>query len=152
MRRTVLSALALACTAVLASTGTAFADGPTKVPADRPASQAPATAAPAPGTEPADGRATPAPKAPTDGRATPAPSKAPAEQRATPAPSKAPAEQRARKQVPVVPKGAPDTGVATDSAPSGAQDGLLIGGGAAAALAMGGAAVLVVRRRRATGA
>ncbi|MCZ4638445.1 Tat pathway signal sequence domain protein, partial [Streptomyces rubrogriseus] len=33
MRRTILTAVALACTAVLAGTGTAFADDPTPAPA-----------------------------------------------------------------------------------------------------------------------
>jgi hypothetical protein len=84
MRRTVLSALALACTAVLASTVPAFADG---------ASPSPRTATEAPSTAPSD-----APKPDESKPATPEPSTGGTE---------APAE------VSVVPKGAPDTGEAS---------------------------------------
>lgn len=48
MRRTILSAVALACTAVLAGTAPAFADDPT------PAPSAPATATPSPTTAPSE--------------------------------------------------------------------------------------------------
>ncbi|WP_448330251.1 sortase-dependent protein [Streptomyces sp. DSM 41534] len=125
MRRTVLSAMTLACTAVLASTAPAFADEASPVPS-------------APAAE-----ATPAPRAePTRGPA-----------KAVPVPREEPAQKRDRGQVAVVPEGAPDTGVTATSAGSGSgSEGALIGGGAAAVLAAGGAAVLVVRRRRATGA
>ncbi|GHA61681.1 hypothetical protein GCM10010372_71760 [Streptomyces tauricus] len=125
MRRTVLSALALACTAVLASTVPAFADGTSPTPA--PASVKP-TAEP---TEPTTGTEAP----------TTEPSVAPGD------PTKAPAES----EVSVVPSGAPDTGEVTTGSDSGGE-GALIGTGAAAAFALGGAAVYVVRRRRATGA
>ncbi|MFD5897809.1 sortase-dependent protein [Streptomyces sp. NPDC060366] len=120
MRRTVLSAMALASTAVLAGAVPAFADDatPSAVPSTRPTAEAPA-------------------EAPSD-------APAPAE---SAEPTQAPA---APGQVAVVPKGAPDTGVAPVSAESG-TDGALIGAGAAA-LAVGGAAFVVVRRRRATGA
>lgn len=125
MRRTVLSAMALACTAALASTVPAYADGATPSPA--------ATSRPTSTTAPS-----PVPSATT------APSAAPS---AVPsaAPTRAPGSQ-----VSVVPSGAPDTGVASTATRSGA-DGGLIGGGAAAAFAAGGAAVFLVRRRRATG-
>ncbi|MFD1661110.1 sortase-dependent protein [Streptomyces caeni] len=127
MRRTVLSAAALACTAVLASTVPAFADGPSPVPTVRPT----ATTAPAPSP------------------ATPTPSAAPtrAQVSARPVPSAVPA----RGQVSVVPKGAPDTGVAPVASRSGPGAGL-VGRAAAAVFATAGAAVFVVRRRRATGA
>ncbi|WP_367318332.1 sortase-dependent protein [Streptomyces sp. HUAS ZL42] len=55
MRRTVLSALPLVCTAVLASTAPAFADGPSPIPT--------ATVAPSPSAEPTR-TPTPAPSAP----------------------------------------------------------------------------------------
>lgn len=126
MRRTVLSALALASTAVLAGTVPAFADEatPSPVPSTRPTDEATASATPS---------------------ATPSSAPAPAE---SAEPTRAPS---APGQVRVVPEGAPDTGVAPVSAESG-TDGALIGTGAAAALAVGGAAFVVVRRRRATGA
>ncbi|GAB3169162.1 sortase-dependent protein [Streptomyces incanus] len=113
MRRTVFSAAALACTALLASAVPAFADESTPV--------ADTTATPSVSPEPT----------------------------ATPEP--APAEEGNTGEVSVVPSGAPDTGVAPQSAQSGA-DGELIGGGATALLAAGGAAVFLVRRRRATAA
>ncbi|MFI2376221.1 sortase-dependent protein [Streptomyces sp. NPDC018964] len=119
MRRTVLSATALACTAVLASPVSAFADGPS------PVTEATVT----PGGSPAPADAT-------------EPSPVPAE-------SDAPDRSAAPGGVTVVPSGAPDTGVGSASAESGA-DGVLIGGSATAVLAVGGAAVLLVRRRRAT--
>ncbi|MFC9650461.1 sortase-dependent protein [Streptomyces sp. NPDC056937] len=125
MRRTILSATALACTAVLASTVPAFADGTPSPQKARPA----ATAAPTP--EPAR---------------TPPKDAGPAE-----APAQAPAKTPARDQVSVVPSGAPDTGVTLVSTRSGSDAGL-IGGGAAAVLVAGGAAVVVLRRRTTTGA
>ncbi|WP_329138779.1 Tat pathway signal sequence domain protein [Streptomyces sp. NBC_01476] len=87
---------------------------------------------------------------------TPVPSAAPTRLATpTPAPTRAPAQAPAPTAVPggvaVVPKGAPDTGVAPTATRSGA-DGGLIGGGAAALVAAGGAAVLLVRRRRSAGA
>ncbi|NEB59262.1 Tat pathway signal sequence domain protein, partial [Streptomyces diastaticus] len=88
MRRTILSAVALACTAVLAGTAPAFADDPTPVPA------APAASTPSPTVAPTD--------------ATPEPSvSVPAEE-----PTRAPAAAPADGQVSVVPEGAADTGVA----------------------------------------
>ncbi|MEU5596047.1 sortase-dependent protein [Streptomyces sp. NPDC020298] len=125
MRRTVLSAAAFACAAVLASTVPAFAAG--------------TSASPSPARE-----ATTAPSA--------RPSKVPSAEptrAATPVPSAVPRERRG--QVDVVPSGAPNTGVAPESNDSG-SNGMLIGTGAAGAFAVGGAALLVVRRRRATGA
>ncbi|MET7675464.1 sortase-dependent protein [Streptomyces seoulensis] len=130
MRRTVLSAAAVACVAVLASAVPAFAGGADSSPTPRPATEAPSARPSAPGS--AEPSAVPS-RVP--GRA------------ATPVPSVAPGE--GRRQVGVVPSGAPDTGVATDS---GNSDGMLIGGSSAGALAVGGAAVFLVRRRRATGA
>ncbi|MEU3794531.1 sortase-dependent protein [Streptomyces fructofermentans] len=123
MRRTVLSTMALACTAVLAGAVPAFADDPSPVPTSRPT-----TADPAPSAEPT--------RAPDDTR---------------PAPSTAPTRAPSGDQVSVVPSGAPDTGVAPVSSGSGSPTGL-IGAGAATVFAAGGAAVFVVRRRRATGA
>ncbi|MEV6420582.1 sortase-dependent protein [Streptomyces sp. NPDC051662] len=120
MRRIILSATALACTAVLASTVPAFADETPTPQASRPATEAPAQ------------------------DAGPAEAEAPAQDAR---PSKVPA----RDQVSVVPSGAPDTGVALVSTPSGSDAGL-IGGGAAAVLVAGGAAVFVLRRRGTTGA
>jgi len=125
MRRTVLSAMALAATAALANTVPAFADGPSPVPSVRPT----ATAVPTPSAEPTRAPASVSP-VPTAAESTRA---------------------RTGRQVSVVPKGAPDTGVTAASSGSGTEGGL-IGGGAAAVLAVGGAAVFVVRRRRATGA
>ncbi|MEU9135401.1 sortase-dependent protein [Streptomyces sp. NPDC048404] len=130
MRRTVFSATALACTAVLVGTVPAFADGSSPRPSTRPG----ATTAPAP----ASPTAAPAQASPT---ATRAPSAVP-----SPVPTRAPGS----RQVSVRPSGAPDTGVATPATPSSVPGGL-VGGGAAAVFAAG-AAVLVVRRRRATGA
>ncbi|MCX4560041.1 Tat pathway signal sequence domain protein [Streptomyces phaeochromogenes] len=126
MRRTVLSAIALACTAVLAGTVPAFADGSTPTVAP--------SAAPSQGTG--------------DTAPTPAPSK-PAETAPTVAPSAAPS-QAPGDEVSVVPSGAPDTGEVSTSTKSGSDSGM-IAGGAAAAFAVGGAAFFVVRRRRATG-
>ena len=126
VRRTVLSAVALAATAVLAGTGPAFADGtPTPAP-----STAPTEATPEPSTEPT--------QAPSEG-ADPVTGQDP-----TTDPNQAPS------QVAAVPAGAPDTGVTPTSTDSGTP-GTLIGTGAAA-FAVGGAALFVVRRRRATGA
>ncbi|MFC8079089.1 sortase-dependent protein [Streptomyces sp. NPDC057307] len=126
MRRTVLSAMALASTAVLASALPAFAD-------DAAPSKAPSTSA----------SVAPTPSA--------APSDASSEPTAAQAPSDAPAPAKTPGQVAVVPEGAPDTGVASTSTQSGSADGALIGTGAAALVA-GGATVFVVRRRRVTGA
>ncbi|MEW2119683.1 sortase-dependent protein [Streptomyces sp. NPDC005474] len=130
MRRTVLSAVALAATAVLAGTAPAFADDvtPTAVPSTAPTQDTQPTTAPTEAPAPA-------------GEATPVPGDAPGKD----APTRAPA------QVAEVPQGAPNTGVTETSTDSGTP-GALIGGGAAAAFAVGGAAVFVVRRRRATGA
>lgn len=126
MRRTVLSAMALACTAVLAGAVPAFADGAsTPAPSARPAPTRSATAAPS---------------------ARPAPTRS-----ATAAPSPVPTRASAPRGVTVVPKGAPDTGVPPVETHSGGHGGL-IGGSAAAVLAAGGATVLFVRRRRTTGA
>lgn len=111
MRRTILSVMALACTAVLASTVPAFADG-----------------------------ATPTPTPPATRTAGEPPTSAP-----TPVATRTPSAVKGG--VAVVPKGAPDTGVAPTTAGSGVNGGL-VGGGAAAALAVGGAAFIVVRRRR----
>lgn len=146
MRRTVLSALALACTALLASTVPAFADGATPVPVKRQASTAPSAAESVSAVPSA--RASKAPTlAPADSASTA--SDAPSEAR--PVPSTDATRAPSPGQVSRVPKGAPDTGATADSAQSGSQ-GALIGTGAAAVLGMGGMAVFVVRRRRATGA
>jgi hypothetical protein len=125
VRRTVLSTVALAATAVLAGAAPAFADGTSPTPS--------ATVAPA-------------------DEATPSTTAAPADQ-ATPSTTAAGTvdPNSGASQVAAVPAGAPDTGVTQTSADSGTP-GALIGGGAAAAFAVGGAAVFVVRRRRATGA
>ncbi|QYX77030.1 Tat pathway signal sequence domain protein [Streptomyces akebiae] len=123
MRRTVLSATALAFTAVLATALPAFADGtsPTAVPKE--ASKA----------------ATPVPSAPaTDHPSDSGPTEATDEGDASPVPS----------QVPVVPSGAPDTGTAPKSEGSGGA-GVLAGTGATAVLLGGGVAVVLVRRKRA---
>ncbi|MGW2233103.1 sortase-dependent protein [Streptomyces sp. NPDC001759] len=122
MRRTGLSALALACTAVLAGAVPAFADG---------ASQAPS---------PVPSAATPSDRPGADTAPSPVPSTG--DRRASAEPTRAPS----RGQVSVVPSGAPNTGVADTSSGSG---GALIGGAAAAAVVVGGGAVLLVRRRRA---
>lgn len=129
MRRTVLSALVLASTAVLGGAVPAFADNATPTPVP----SSPSTATP-----------------PTDA-GTEAPSSAPSQKPTGRAPSAVPPRDEAPGQVAVVPEGAPDTGVSPASAQSGSADGVLIGTGAAALFA-GGAAVFVVRRRRATGA
>ncbi|MGC9497685.1 sortase-dependent protein [Streptomyces sp. WG7] len=131
MRRTILSAVALACTVVLAGTAPAFADDPTPVP-----SKPPATDAPSSGTEPSEAGV------PVPSVSAPAP---------VAEPSQAPAPAPAEGQVSAVPEGAPNTGVtATES--SGTDEGL-IGAGAGAVLVAGGAVLFVVRRRRAaTGA
>ncbi|MEU8589599.1 sortase-dependent protein [Streptomyces sp. NPDC048664] len=120
MRRTILSALALSCTAVLAGTVPAFAHGvsPSPVPS-RAASSATPSAVPSAGPSRDQASARPAPVGPETGG-----------------------------QVSVVPKGAPDTGVAVPSASGG--EGGLIGAGAAAALVAAGAGAYVVRRRRTT--
>ncbi|MEU3662134.1 sortase-dependent protein [Streptomyces sp. NPDC032940] len=134
MRRTILSALALACTAVLASTAPAFADDPTAAP-----SSPPATATPSTGTEP-----TRAPS-PVPSVSSPAPSVS------SPAPSAEPTSPPADGgQVSAVPEGAPDTGATTPQ--SAGNSGTLVGAGAGTLLAAGGAVAFVVRRRRATGA
>ncbi|MFB7497412.1 sortase-dependent protein [Streptomyces sp. NPDC056161] len=132
MRRTVLSLVAFAATAVLAGAAPAFADGPTPVPS------APKEATPVPS---APKEATPVPSAPKDATAVPS---------AVPSRASGAAPARTPGQVSVVPKGAPDTGVVAPSSASGSRDGLL-GGGAAAALVAAGGAVFVVRRRRAAG-
>ncbi|MFJ9347563.1 sortase-dependent protein [Streptomyces sp. NPDC101237] len=124
MRRTVLTATALACTAVLGATVPAFADGTTPRPV-RTATPTPATSA-----EPSD--------APSEVRS------------AEPTQASTPATARDRRQVAAVPAGAPDTGVAEPASDSGTEN-ALIGGGAAAVLAAG-AVLVTVRRRRATGA
>ncbi|MYV38342.1 Tat pathway signal sequence domain protein [Streptomyces sp. SID1328] len=132
MRRTVLSATATACIAVLASTVPAFADGANSSPTPRPVGSGPSAR----------------PSAPPSAEPSAVPTRMPG-RAATPVPSVAPSEGHG--QVGVVPSGAPDTGVVTGSAGSG-SDGMLIGGSSAGALAVGGAVVFLVRRRRATGA
>ncbi|CAL9511628.1 LPXTG cell wall anchor domain-containing protein [Streptomyces sp. enrichment culture] len=123
MRRTIFSAVALACTAVLAGTAPAFADDPSPVPSV-PAERAPSSTA-----------------APTE--AAPVPSvSVPAE-----APTRAPADG----QVSVVPEGAADTGVAGPADTTGTDQGL-VGAGAGGVLLAGGAVLFVVRRRRAAAA
>ncbi|MFE6525488.1 sortase-dependent protein [Streptomyces sp. NPDC057794] len=122
MRRTVLSLLALAGTAVLMGTGPAFADGataPSPVPSAAPTTHPEATDTPRPA--------------------------APAERSRT-APSAEPTRAPARDQVSVVPSGAPDTGETPGSAHSGG-DATAIGAGAAAVLLVGGGTVFAVRRR-----
>ncbi|MFE3645477.1 sortase-dependent protein [Streptomyces sp. NPDC059169] len=123
MRRTVLSAMALACTAVLAGTVPAFANGASPTP----------TTAPSRAATPADPSEAPS-AVPTRGEG---------------AASPVPVERTGQGQVTVVPKGAPDTGVAVSSV-SGGQKGL-IGAGAAAVSVTGAAGVYFVRRRRVTG-
>ncbi|MET9552009.1 sortase-dependent protein [Streptomyces sp. NPDC006645] len=126
MRRTVLSALVLASTAVLAGAVPAFADDATPSAApSRPSTSTP----------------------PTD-EAGQAPSAAPSQKTPDRGPSAVPSRGDAPAQVAVVPEGAPDTGVGPASARSGSADSVLIGTGAAALFA-GGAGVFVVRRRRA---
>ncbi|CAL9528243.1 sortase-dependent protein [Streptomyces sp. enrichment culture] len=126
MRRTILSAAALACTAVLAGTAPAFADdSPRPVP----------SAADERGASPR-----------TDPTVVPSEDKDRADSRTVPS-----ERERGRGQVSAVPEGAADTGVATSES-SGGNEGI-IGAGAGAVLLAGGAAVFVVRRRRAaTGA
>ncbi|MGW6646982.1 sortase-dependent protein [Streptomyces iakyrus] len=76
MRRTVLSALALAGTAVLMGTGPAFADGPT-TPSPVPASAAPTTQ-PEKSAEPTPAPASDEPtRAPAEGQVSRVPSGAP---------------------------------------------------------------------------
>lgn len=123
MRRTVLSATALAVTSVLAIALPAFADGtsPTAVPKE------------------AAKTATPAPSAPaTDHPSDSAPTEATDDSVASPVPS----------QVSVVPGGAPDTGTAPESQGTSGTA-VLAGTGATALLLGGGAAVVLVRRKRA---
>ncbi|MFF3908304.1 sortase-dependent protein [Streptomyces sp. NPDC001848] len=124
MRRTVLSAMTLACTAVLAGTVPAFAHGASPTPAVPTATASPSTG--------------------------PAPTAAPTAASAVPSAAPTPAPTKDRSQVSVVPKGAPDTGVTAGTSRSVSPG--LIGGGAGLVLVGGGAAVHVVRRRRATGA
>ncbi|MGW5608446.1 sortase-dependent protein [Streptomyces sp. NPDC003753] len=130
MRRTVLSAMALACTAVLAGTVPAFAHGASPSPTVPAATASPSTAP----------ERTAAPTAAPERTAAPTAARA--------VPSAAPT--RARGQVSVVPSGAPDTGVTAGTSRSVSPG--LIGAGAGLVLVGGGAAVHVVRRRRATGA
>ncbi|MDX3531541.1 Tat pathway signal sequence domain protein [Streptomyces sp. ID05-39B] len=78
----------------------------------------------------------------------PTPAPAPSEATPEPAPTVAPGSG---EQVPVVPRGAADTGEGTTAA-SSPGDGTLIGGSVAVAFAAGGAGVYVLRRRRTTGA
>ncbi|MCF2435614.1 Tat pathway signal sequence domain protein [Streptomyces thinghirensis] len=119
MRRTILSAVALACTAVLAATAPAFADDPTPVPSTRRRA----------GAEPRH-------RAERGAVAL--------RQLAGPGggPSRAPADG----QVSTVPEGAPDTGVAAPAS-SGTDEGL-IGAGAGGGARRGRRGPLVVRRRR----
>ncbi|MFF3415583.1 sortase-dependent protein [Streptomyces sp. NPDC002698] len=116
MRRTVFSATALACTAVLVGTVPAFADGTSPSPRTRPGVTA-----------------VPAPASPT---ATRAPSAVP-----SPVPTRA----RTSRQVSVRPGGAPDTGVATTATPSSVP-GALVGGSAAAVFAGAAVLVVRRRR------
>ncbi|MBQ0827541.1 Tat pathway signal sequence domain protein [Streptomyces tagetis] len=126
MRRTLLSAAALACAAVMAATAPALADD--TVPGQAPSP----TLAPA----------TPAEPTPVPSVSSPDAAEAPAEDAEL---SAVPEDA----QVSAVPEGAPDTGaVARDaSGPSAGAAGV-----GAAALLAAGASVYVVRRRRATGA
>lgn len=116
MRRTILSAVALACTVVFAGTAPAFADDPTLVPSTPAAEAAPSTGA--------------------DQREEPSDSVTPREE-----PTKAPAEG----QVSVVPRGAADTGVA-EPASSGTDEGLIGAGAGAVLLAGGAFLVVRRRR------
>ncbi|MEU9399795.1 Tat pathway signal sequence domain protein [Streptomyces sp. SID4985] len=146
MRRTVLSATAAACVAVLANTVPAFAHGASATPTTRPSVTAvPSTSVPSA-----------RPSAPGGAEPSAAPSRVPsaapartAEGAPTPVPSAAPA--RGRGQVAVVPSGAPDTGVTTGSSDSG-NHASLVGSSAVGSLVVGGTAVFLLRRRRATGA
>lgn len=124
MRRTALSAVALACTAVLAGAAPALAEDGTPTPKSDQA-----TVEPKEGSSDKD--ATVEPK---EGSSDVEPGS-----EATPVPD---------DQVTVVPKGGADTGSTSASTGSGAEGGLI--GGAAAVLVGGGAAAFVVRRRRAT--
>ncbi|MBQ0983373.1 Tat pathway signal sequence domain protein [Streptomyces sp. F63] len=157
MRRTVLSAVALACIAVPASTGAAFADAAAEALTHRPAanvSPADASPVPVPTAEPSE--ASPASPVPTvvpseasPAPASPVPTTEPAA--ASPVPTTEPSDPPAEGQVSVVPSGAPDTGVTAEPhRPGKAGAGLI--GGAAAVLVAGGATAFAVRRRRATGA
>ncbi|WP_326781417.1 Tat pathway signal sequence domain protein [Streptomyces longwoodensis] len=130
MRRTVLSGLALAGTALFAGAVPAFADAsPTQVPRTPAATTVPSAA---PSAAPGTG-------------ATPRPAPGTRSAEPTVASSTVPGQVR------VVPSGAPDTGVAATSAGDSGNTGALVGGGTAV-LAGAGAVFLVVRRRRATGA
>ncbi|MET9195986.1 sortase-dependent protein [Streptomyces olivaceus] len=129
MRRTLLSAAALACAAVLATTAPASAD-------DSPR--------PAP-TAPSEERA---PSTGDEASAVPSEAKPGEEKDRSEAATPVPAERApGRGQVSAVPEGAADTGVATSES-SGTDEGL-IGAGAGAVLLAGGVTLLVVRRRRA---
>ncbi|MFJ4688091.1 sortase-dependent protein [Streptomyces sp. NPDC091377] len=100
MRRTVLSAAALVCTAVLAISAPAWATAPTTGGSSDPT--------PSVSVPPSDEKTpTPSPTkpSPTDVGATP--TVEPSAERPTPAPSTPPQDG----QVSVVPSGAPDTGV-----------------------------------------
>jgi hypothetical protein len=112
--------MALACTAVLASTVPAFADGPSPVPA---------------------ATVTPSESPATDDATDPSP---------VPAESDAPDRSAVPGEVTVVPSGAPDTGVAPASAESGADGALTGGSAAAVLAAGGAAVLLVRRRRATT--
>ncbi|MGV9983058.1 sortase-dependent protein [Streptomyces olivaceus] len=129
MRRTLLSAAALACAAVLATTAPASAD-------DSPRSASPV---------PSDERA---PSTGDEASAAPSQEKPSQDKDRSEAATPAPAERApGRGQVSAVPEGAADTGVATSDS-SGTDEGL-IGAGAGAVLLAGGVTLLVVRRRRA---
>ncbi|WP_223188885.1 MULTISPECIES: Tat pathway signal sequence domain protein [unclassified Streptomyces] len=129
MRRTGLSALAVACTAVLAGAAPAFADGGSGTPSPVPTVVTDPSAAPSEAS-PVPSEASPVPEEATD-------------------PSAAPAEEPSSGQVSVVPSGAPDTGVAGESSGEGGggSGAALVGGGAAAAVALGGGAFVLLRRR-----
>ncbi|MEU0287527.1 sortase-dependent protein [Streptomyces sp. NPDC052492] len=116
MRRNVLSAAALACTAVLATAVPAFADDPSPVPDTAVSTEQP-----------------------RDQAAETAPSPVPAEPG-----TGAPAEDTG--SVSVVPRGAPDTGDAPASAQAGGDGLLLGGGAAAVAAAGGAVFLVVRRR------
>ncbi|MGW0336721.1 sortase-dependent protein [Streptomyces sp. NPDC003011] len=67
MRRTILSAAALACTAVLAGTTPAFADDPTPVPSDLATASTPSpTAEPSLAPSPGDGQVSAVPEGAPD--------------------------------------------------------------------------------------
>lgn len=128
MRRTVLSAVTLACTAVLVGTVPAFADGGTPAPAAprQAPSAVPSQAARA---------ATPVPPAA-------APTEAAGRGQVAVVPKGAP-------DTGVV---VSSSGTGTGTGSWTRTEGGLAGGGAAAVLVAAGATVFVVRRRRATGA